>query len=102
MRKKRKQTRGRKALTDANRENWRISSDAELNWPGSNYFPGAHRLESYSSVVASHPLVGRIVECGLREMVISRGRSGYVALYRYDAESDQVLILAVRHQRELE
>ena len=53
------------------------------------------------AMLASHPLVGRIVECGLREMVISRGRSGYVALYRYDAESDQVFILAVRHQREL-
>lgn len=53
------------------------------------------------AMLASHPLVGRIVESGLRELVISRGRSGYVALYRYDAESDQVFILAVRHQREL-
>lgn len=53
------------------------------------------------AMLASHPLVGRIVESGLRELVISRGRSGYVALYRYDAESDQVFILALRHQREL-
>ena len=48
-----------------------------------------------------HPLLGRIVEQGLRELVISRGRTGYVALYRFDAESDRVFILAIRHQREI-
>ena len=47
-----------------------------------------------------HPLIGRCVEAGLRELVISRGRSGYVALYRYDVVSDTALILAIRHQRE--
>ena len=31
---------------------------------------------------------------------ISRGRTGYVALYQYDAATDVVLVLAVRHQRE--
>lgn len=53
------------------------------------------------AMLATHPLVGRIVESGLRELVISRGRSGYVALYRFDADTDQVFILAVRHQRAL-
>ena len=53
------------------------------------------------AMLSSHPLVGRIVESGLRELVISRGQSGYVALYRFDADSDQVFILAIRHQREL-
>ena len=53
------------------------------------------------TMLSSHPLVGRIVESGLRELVISRGQSGYVALYRFDADSDQVFILAIRHQREL-
>ncbi|HUL68409.1 MAG TPA: type II toxin-antitoxin system RelE/ParE family toxin [Burkholderiaceae bacterium] len=47
-----------------------------------------------------HPLLGRPVEQGLREMLISRGRSGYVALYRYDPATDVVLVLRVRHQRE--
>jgi plasmid stabilization system protein ParE len=47
-----------------------------------------------------HPLVGRPVEQGLRELLISRGRSGYVALYRYDPGADTVLVLRVRHQRE--
>lgn len=53
------------------------------------------------TMLCRHPLVGRIVEEGLRELVISRGRSGYVALYRFDAETDQVFILAIRHQREI-
>lgn len=43
---------------------------------------------------------GRVVEAGLRELVISRGRSGHVALYRYDVAADLVLVLALRHQRE--
>jgi plasmid stabilization system protein ParE len=52
--------------------------------------------------LARHPLVGRIVEHGLRELVISRGRTGYVALYRFDADRDQVIVLAIKHQRELD
>ena len=36
----------------------------------------------------------------LRELVIGFGGSGYVALYRYDAELDAVYVLAFRHQRE--
>ena len=52
--------------------------------------------------LARHPLIGRIVEHGLRELVISRGRTGYVALYRFDAARDSVVMLAIRHQRELD
>ncbi len=51
-------------------------------------------------VLANHPLVGRLVEHGLRELIISRGRSGYVALYSYEEAEDVVLVLALRHQRE--
>jgi addiction module RelE/StbE family toxin len=47
-----------------------------------------------------HPLLGRPVESDLRELVISRGRSGYVALYSYDESRDRVLMLTIRHQRE--
>lgn len=47
-----------------------------------------------------HPLIGRAVESGLRELVISRGRSGYVALYSVEDAHDAVLILSIRHQRE--
>ncbi len=52
------------------------------------------------SLLKQHPMIGRQAEDGLRELVISRGRSGYVALYRYDVISDTALILAVKHQRE--
>jgi plasmid stabilization system protein ParE len=52
------------------------------------------------AILKRHPLVGRPVEDDLRELIISRGRTGYVALYSYEAEHDAVLILAVRHQRE--
>lgn len=51
-------------------------------------------------ILTSHPLVGRPLGHGLRELVISRGRTGYLALYRYDAQADVVLVLAQRHQRE--
>jgi addiction module RelE/StbE family toxin len=52
------------------------------------------------SILKRHPLIGRPVEDGYRELVISRGRSGYMALYKYEEANDLVLILAVRHQRE--
>jgi addiction module RelE/StbE family toxin len=52
------------------------------------------------AVLEQHPLIGRPAEADLRELVISRGKSGYIALYRYDGERDRVLVLAVRHQRE--
>lgn len=57
-------------------------------------------LVSGLQVLQLHPLVGRIVERGYRELLISRGRTGYVALYTYDVVKDVALILAIRHQRE--
>jgi len=51
-------------------------------------------------VLEHHPLIGRPVESGLREMVISRGKTGYVGLYRYDDARDRVLVLSIRHQRQ--
>jgi plasmid stabilization system protein ParE len=48
-----------------------------------------------------HPLIGRPVEADLRELLISRGRTGYIALYRYNPAVDAVLVLRIRHQREL-
>ena len=52
------------------------------------------------NILEQHPRIGRPVEAGLRELVISRGRTGYLALYEYDEPSDLVVVLAVRHQRE--
>lgn len=51
-------------------------------------------------VLVSHPLIGAKNEHGLRELVISRGRSGYIALYYYDGFDNQVIVLAIKHQRE--
>ena len=51
-------------------------------------------------ILKLHPLIGRKAESGMRELVISRGRSGYVALYDYDVAVDTATILAIRHQRE--
>ncbi|MGO9930582.1 MAG: type II toxin-antitoxin system RelE/ParE family toxin [Steroidobacteraceae bacterium] len=51
-------------------------------------------------ILERHPFVGRPCEEGLRELLISYGRSGYVALYSYEQSQDVVLVLAIRHQRE--
>ena len=51
--------------------------------------------------LATHPLIGRRVEGDLRELVISYGATGYIALYRFDIQRDQVRVLALRHQREI-
>lgn len=52
------------------------------------------------TILQQHPLIGRPAEAGLHELLISRGRSGYVALYEYRASTDQVLVHRIRHQRE--
>jgi plasmid stabilization system protein ParE len=51
-------------------------------------------------ILASHPRIGRRVRGTLRELVISHGASGYLALYRFDRAPGIVRILHVRHQRE--
>ncbi len=51
-------------------------------------------------ILAQHPEIGRKVRFGQRELVISRGRTGYLALYRYLPHFDRIVVLALRHQRE--
>ena len=51
-------------------------------------------------VLTHSPLIGRPASGQLRELVIGRRSRGYLALYRYVAESDIVFILAIRAQRE--
>lgn len=51
-------------------------------------------------ILALHPRIGRPVADELRELVLSQGRSAYLALYRYDERTDVVRILRIRHQRE--
>ena len=52
-------------------------------------------------VLERHPQVGRPKGNGLRELVISRGSTGYVALYDFYPAENEVLILTIRHQREV-
>lgn len=52
------------------------------------------------ALLADHPLLGRIAEDGRRELVLARGRHGYIAKYRWLPAHEVVLILAVRHQLE--
>jgi plasmid stabilization system protein ParE len=52
-------------------------------------------------ILRSYPSIGRPVDGVLRELVITRGGAGYLALYEYDEGADRVVVLALRHQREL-
>jgi plasmid stabilization system protein ParE len=58
-------------------------------------------IQSAVDNLAAHPLVGWRTEGELRELIISYGHSGYVALYRFVISTDKVRILAIRHQREI-
>jgi plasmid stabilization system protein ParE len=51
-------------------------------------------------LLGDHPLMGREVEEGRRELVLCRGRYGYVAKYRWLRAEDAILVLTVRHQKE--
>jgi plasmid stabilization system protein ParE len=57
-------------------------------------------IRSAIGILEAHPLVGRRVEGHIRELVISHGHTGYLALYRFDQAFDAVRILRIRHQRE--
>ncbi len=51
-------------------------------------------------VLTHQPGIGRPVEGGLRELIISRRRSGYLARYEFNLARDLVLVARIRHQRE--
>jgi plasmid stabilization system protein ParE len=51
-------------------------------------------------LLADHPLLGRAAEQGRRELILSRGRYGYIAKYGWLPVEDIVLVLAVGHQLE--
>lgn len=71
-----------------------------LSESGLNALETLDLIDEAVSILVRHPLVGRQAESGLRELVISQGRTGYVALYTYEAEHNAILVLAIRHQRE--
>lgn len=57
-------------------------------------------IEEALSILRRHPYIGRQLDDELYELVISRGKSAYVALYSFEEFDDAILILAIRHQRE--
>ena len=61
----------------------------------------AFLLQSGMKVLADHPLIGRRIEGDRRELLIFRGRTGYVVQYAFRPAQDEVVFLAIRHQREL-
>ena len=61
-------------------------------------------VAAIASAVASletHPLIGRRLAGEMRELVISYGQTGFVALYRFEIVRDEVYVLAIRQQRAL-
>lgn len=58
-------------------------------------------ITSAVTLLAEHPLAGRRVHGDIRELVISFGATGFVALYRFLPLREEVRILAICHQREL-
>ena len=53
-------------------------------------------------VLAAYPLVGRPIDMKRRELVVFRGRTGYLVQYSFRLAQDEAVILAVRHQREVD
>jgi plasmid stabilization system protein ParE len=78
------------------------SARALENLEHASDLPGAvDAIRSAVENLTAHPLVGRRLEGDLRELVISFGATGYIALYRFVVQQDQVRVLALRQQREI-
>ena len=74
----------------------------EFLWHASD--PLANELMSFIldglQVLSHQPGIGRPVGAGQRELIINRGRGGYLARYRWDRERRAAIVLRIRHQRE--
>lgn len=58
------------------------------------------RLREAVMILEHHPLIGRAVEEGRRELVVSHGRSTHVVLYRWLPRDETILVLAIRDARQ--
>lgn len=52
------------------------------------------------AVLKIQPSIGRPIGAGFRELIISRGRTGYLARYQFQPDVNLVTVLRIRHQRE--
>lgn len=57
-------------------------------------------IEEAVALLTLHPLIGRPAPRHMRELVISLGATGYIALYGYSEAGDHVQVHGIRHQRE--
>lgn len=57
-------------------------------------------IRSAIGILEAHPLIGRRIDNHIRELVISQGATGYVALYRFDPAGGVIRLLRISHQRE--
>ncbi|MFH1813057.1 MAG: type II toxin-antitoxin system RelE/ParE family toxin [Pseudomonadota bacterium] len=53
-------------------------------------------LQSGLALLRQHPSICRKAEHGLRELVISHGRTGYMSLHDYEARRDMAIVPAAR------
>lgn len=84
------------ALADLERI-FEFNLEQELDW-ALRQIP---KIQSAVTILDEHPHIGRpVAGTELRELVISVGKTGYIALYQYAELDGLVRVLAVRHQRE--
>ena len=84
-----------RALNDVERLSHFLLESAAADGPAT-----AEMLFEAIDLLANSPEIGRRGRAGNRELVISRGSTGYLALYRFLPDANRVLILTIRHQRE--
>lgn len=60
-------------------------------------------VRSAVAILDAHPEIGQPAGRGttLRELVISHGKTGYIALYEYSPIEKLVRVVVIRHQREV-
>jgi plasmid stabilization system protein ParE len=57
-------------------------------------------IEGAIQILSQHPHIGRTCDLHIRELIISRAKSGYVAMYSFDERKNTILICSIRHQKE--
>lgn len=57
-------------------------------------------IEEAIFLLTWHSLIGRPSKNELRGLVISRGDTGYIALYSFEEKHDAIFVLGIRHRRE--
>ena len=55
-----------------------------------------HAVCSVIAALAAHPLLGRRLDAGLRELTTGYGPTQCITVYRFDVPRDEVRVLAVR------